>query len=454
MKFCSTHSYPLFSVIIAILMVLSVSVHPALAAESVQLDIDKVEATFAEVDAGMYAGSTLSELPLIKENQISAVTLDEVEVGSAATREDSDVELVTVDDGIVHVHVQNPVSDLSDTPSDLSQERAVLPSELTDDAELSQLVSDMTTDGYIYTDTSRHQYESSTKVQNLGRNPIAAANLAIVGIQVSETDPSTLITREDVTYYSFTSPETKDRRTMMVSQVIGADGVTFIGDRSIVVEGFDTLIADGKYSEMWESIKEGWTGLTDTIAEHKIATIVIILLILIILILACCGVFSGRSAITVDNARLQEQRLQEQRLQEQRLLEDNPMQMEPDKEVPYEVVEPDKEVPYEVVEPEPETELEAKQMTLADLMKAKEAERKELADLMKAKVAERKKLAERKELEEAAEFDELAEAEEADDLAEAEAKAMKEDWHAMTVIKALESKINEIDEIMKMRGKR
>ena len=438
MKFCSTHLYPLFSVIIAILMVLSVSVHPALAAESVQLDIDKVEATFAEVDAGMYAGSTLSELPLIKENQISAVTLDEVEVGSAATREDSDVELVTVDDGIVHVHVQNPVSDLSDTPSDLSQERAVLPSELTDDAELSQLVSDMTTDGYIYTDTSRHQYESSTKVQNLGRNPIAAANLAIVGIQVSETDPSTLITREDVTYYSFTSPETKDRRTMMVSQVIGADGVTFIGDRSIVVEGFDTLIADGKYSEMWESIKEGWTGLTDTIAEHKIATIVIILLILIILILACCGVFSGRSAITVDNARLQEQRLQEQRL-----LEDNPMQMEPDKEVPY-----------EVVEPEPETELEAKQMTLADLMKAKEAERKELADLMKAKVAERKKLAERKELEEAAEFDELAEAEEADDLAEAEAKAMKEDWHAMTVIKALESKINEIDEIMKMRGKR
>jgi len=239
---------------------MSVSVHPALAASVVN---DQIETSVA--DLGELAELTdlndLSEMAIIQDNQISSVTLDEIDLdtkkdlstapqpslldmflapSSAAT--DGDDEMMYIDRGLVHIHARDPLSDQSSNTSSLQSQLAgisVLPPEspvLTvpcDDVELSRIVSNLTDDGYIFTGMSAHQYQStvtSEKFRSLNKD-----QLAVAGIHVSDASSSTITAQEDVTYYTFMNPATEFARVVTAAQLIGADGVTLMGDRKVVV---------------------------------------------------------------------------------------------------------------------------------------------------------------------------------------------------------------------------
>ena len=260
MRFGSVRLCSLFSVIIAVLMLLSVSVHPALAASLVN---EQIETSVADLEklAELTDLNDLSDLAIIQDNQISSVTLDEIDLdttkdlstaptssvantflapSSAAT--DGDDEMMYIDRGLVHIHARDPLSDQSSDSSSLQSQLAgisVLPQESpvlavpSDDVELSRIVLNLTDDGYIFTGMSAHQYQStvtSEKFRSLNRD-----QLAVAGIHVSDTSSSTITAKEDVTYYTFTNPTTESARVVTAAQLIGADGVSLIGDRKVVV---------------------------------------------------------------------------------------------------------------------------------------------------------------------------------------------------------------------------
>ena len=260
MRFGSVRLCSLFSVIIAVLMLLSVSVHPALAASLVNEQIETSVTELGELTE-LTDLNDLSDMAIIQDNQISSVTLDEIDLdttkdlstaptssvantflapSSAAT--DGDDEMMYIDRGLVHIHARDPLSDQSSDSSSLQSQLAgisVLPQESpvlavpSDDVELSRIVSNLTDDGYIFTGMSAHQYQStvtSEKFRSLNRD-----QLAVAGIQVSDTSSSTITAREDVTYYTFTNPTTESARVVTAAQLIGADGVSLIGDRKVVV---------------------------------------------------------------------------------------------------------------------------------------------------------------------------------------------------------------------------
>jgi hypothetical protein len=202
----------------AVLLVLSVSVCPAVAAEVTQNQVDA------------YRADTLDDL--IKEAQIRAVTLTESTAGASPDQLSAssvDADPLNFEQGIFSIHINDPL-----TP-DASTSGFSASSIPADDTELVEVFDSLNQEGYTLTGQTEHQYHAtvtSEKFQHL--DPMQGAALASRGFALSVTDTDTVATTEHVNYYIFTNSTTNATRVVTTVQLVGTDG-TPVGDRKFTV---------------------------------------------------------------------------------------------------------------------------------------------------------------------------------------------------------------------------
>ena len=222
----------LMSLAVIVMMLMTTAVQPVLAADAVNEQVESLNTALADPE-------------LITDVEISEIALGGVGFDSAHT---APTDLINDGEGPVSVHVEDPLAAALPQGGPPAA-RAVLPP--LDSAEADQLVSNLTRDGYTYTDMSSHQYETtltrtSERLRGLNKDQLAAA-----GIIVSDTDT----VRENVDYYRFTNEATGDMQVLMVAQLVGADGVTPVGTKK------STVVPE---SGWWENTKN-W------VTDHPIA---------------------------------------------------------------------------------------------------------------------------------------------------------------------------------------
>jgi hypothetical protein len=213
------------SACVAVLFFLSVSVHPAMAAESQNNLV-------AEMDAfGTTSGTVADPMnyPGIRENGITKVTVDEVQpvAGTVALSDgvasQAAEPLREIERGVVTAHIADPLAGLNAAGTG-----PVAAAVASDESALSQVTANMSLEGYVLTGQSEHQYQLNTvsvdeRFQNL--NETEREKLAADGVETeSAAGQTTFRYRVDVTYLVFTHQTTGSCQVVPVIRLLDAQG--------------------------------------------------------------------------------------------------------------------------------------------------------------------------------------------------------------------------------------
>lgn len=218
------HRHVLSSIclMVAVMFILSVSVHPAMAAAAVN-EQSNLYVPGTNEFGSVTTLADMSDMSVFKENGIRAVTLNELEPdGSDLMSASSAEDMLEYDQGIFSIRAKNPLT--THRQADFSAASL----DGADDAEIVGVIANLSQAGYALTGQSDHRYQStvsSEKFRYADRNQLAAQ-----GITVSASDPANVTFVNAVTNYIFTNTSSNATRVLMAVQVVGATGIP-VGDR-------------------------------------------------------------------------------------------------------------------------------------------------------------------------------------------------------------------------------
>jgi hypothetical protein len=212
-----------------VLFLLSVSVHPAMAAEA----INKEFGTCATCGGGM---NDLSSLPGFENKKVPTVNIREISPDSSFAKSSGPMNSRTatvagtqkIRKGFATLDIQDP----------RSQQAAGTQSRAVQDAvqaggPVSAAIANISRDGYDLTADSTHRYESTlTSDDFLTLNSSQKAAVTSGGFVFTGKD--TVVSDRDVTYYTFTNRTTHATRYMMAIQRLDANGNP-IGEREVAL---------------------------------------------------------------------------------------------------------------------------------------------------------------------------------------------------------------------------
>ena len=260
------------------MLILSVSVHPAMAAEA----INEEYGNCATCGTGM---DDLSSIPGLESRNVPTVNIREISLeNSPATPGGRMTGASVTVSGTQKRHLNAAVTlDIRDPFSGNTAAvttRADATAGITDDP-VTPVIANMSREGYDLTAESSHRYESTVTADDLlSLNSSQRAALDAEGF--SFTGDDTVLSYRDVTYYTFTNRTTQSRVYLMAVQRLDTGG-TPVGDRELALSpefsasgaraesGFYGVSAAGGSSCVWE-----WVSVT-LAAVGLIANIVILI---------------------------------------------------------------------------------------------------------------------------------------------------------------------------------
>jgi PKD repeat protein len=297
MKIPYLYGIPAFA--FAIMLLMSVSVHPALAAS-----VTDQYVTHSLENLDTDSSKSISDIPVFKDNGFHSIQLSEPDTAnSASTSAFSTDTRVEYEEDILSIDAQNPLEN--------QESSTVRVSSLSNDPVIERIFSNLSQDGYSFTGENSHQYELSLSAENFVNVPRTV--LVNQGIRVSESDPTHVTTVNDVTTYSFTN-SSKATRILTVSQIVNTDGKP-VGDRELKLSppiiskenaddgrvavteagavaaaaGYGTFVAmevEGPEAVVGGALICGLTG-------PQVVLVVIIVVLVIITLLLCCWLWWG-----------------------------------------------------------------------------------------------------------------------------------------------------------------
>jgi hypothetical protein len=210
---------------VAVMFLLSVSVHPAMAAEAINKEIGNC----ATCGGGM---DDLSSLPGFENKKVPIVNIREIAPDSSFAKSSGPVNTRTatvagtqkIRQGYATLDIQDPRSQVAGG----SRMSAVADQK---SGPVSSVIANMSSEGYDLTADSTHRYESTlTSDDFLALNSSQKAALTSGGFTFTGKD--TVVSDRDVTYFTFTNRTTHTIRYMMAIQRLDANGNP-VGEREV-----------------------------------------------------------------------------------------------------------------------------------------------------------------------------------------------------------------------------
>jgi hypothetical protein len=213
---------------VVVMFLLAMSVHPAMAAEAINKEV--ACATCGGID-------DLSPIPGFEGKKAPVVSIREIIPGNPVGASSGLTAAASANaDGIQTQHISSAITLAIQDPRSGQQNSRVMAAAAgpeSPDPALAAFITNMSSAGYDFTDESSHQYESTVQSDDfLTINSTQKQALTTGGF--TQTASDTVLSHQDVTYYTFTNSTTQTQVYVMGVQRIDAGGNP-VGDREYSV---------------------------------------------------------------------------------------------------------------------------------------------------------------------------------------------------------------------------
>ena len=289
MKF--THVSPVLSLGFAVMLLLSVAVHPVMAADATKKQLDSFN---------------VNDIKAIAVDELVSDPSGSLSMMSASSEED----FQEFQQGKVHVRAKDPLADQHSSDIGKFSASSVGNGDPVD-AQIAGAIANLSREGYDPSGQTEHRYQStldSDKFRNIDSTQRAV--LETKGLHIDAMDPTALTMQEDMTYYFFTNPATNATRVMTVVQLVDKEG-TPAGERKMTVSedivyskgddateyGFSASVVGEEIAlvplvtEATPLLAAGAAGGSVLAPIIIVVVVVIVVVAIILLILWWCGVF-------------------------------------------------------------------------------------------------------------------------------------------------------------------
>jgi len=230
------HSWSALCCTIAVLFLLSVTVHPAMAAEEINKKFDSMS-TMGSADPFGSAATGGHKRPTVDIREIDPAQMTKADLHVSAVALSTAPDAMTVHNGPITLHIRDPLAVSSATAQDAAAGTGSAGIAATavpaGGPELASAFANMTDRGYALADQSTHRYEDHVTSEDfLKLTDSQKAKLQVEGFVLESSD--TTRSYRDVTYYNFHNADTGKNALIMAVQRLDATGSP-IGERQIAV---------------------------------------------------------------------------------------------------------------------------------------------------------------------------------------------------------------------------
>lgn len=221
------HRYFLSSIClaVAVMFLMSVSVHPAMAADAINKELDCPTCSGAMNDLSSIPGFEGKKIPTISIREISS---DNSVAGQTVVK-------AATAEGVQTRHFSSAITLAIQDPRSGQQNSRFMAASVpaNPDAAFTGFIANMSSAGYDFTGESSHRYESTVQSDDfLSLNSSQKQALADGGLALTASD--TVVMNQDTTYYTFTNRTTGNQVYVQEIQRIDAGGNS-VGERKYTI---------------------------------------------------------------------------------------------------------------------------------------------------------------------------------------------------------------------------